>query len=137
MSKTFCRVSYSVYCCLIERKIYTYPEHTPYTMCVLERLQDSLRRRDVCVSQSDRWGDPRAKLLHGAKWEALRVPVCQTLGRHPTAAAELRRLEGQLDTAYRRTATNFPANAAVSIAQQGGRDTLTVTGRINRKNRST
>lgn len=99
-----------------------------YTLCALERLQDGLRRRDVFVPQSDRWGDPRAKLLHGAEWEALRAPVCQTLGRQKNASDELRQLEGQLDEAYRRTAANFPTNAAVSITPQNGRDTLTVTG---------
>ncbi len=34
-----------------------------YTLCVLERLQDSLRRRDIYVTPSERWNDPRAKLL--------------------------------------------------------------------------
>ena len=31
-----------------------------YTLCLLDKLQDSLRRRDVYVEQSDRWSDPRA-----------------------------------------------------------------------------
>jgi hypothetical protein len=38
-----------------------------YTFCVLERLQDALQRRDVYVSPSERWQDPRAKLLHGRR----------------------------------------------------------------------
>lgn len=41
-----------------------------YTLCVLERLQDSLRRRDVFVRRRERWGDPRVKLLQGPQWEA-------------------------------------------------------------------
>ena len=36
-----------------------------YTLCVLEQLVDSLRRRDVFVEKSDRWCDPRSKLLSG------------------------------------------------------------------------
>ncbi len=35
-----------------------------YSLCFLERLQDSLRRRDVWVTKSDRWGNPRKAL----KW---------------------------------------------------------------------
>ncbi len=54
-----------------------------YSLCFLERLQDSLRRRDVWVTKSDRWGNPREKLLHGEAWQAQRVPVCRALG-HPT-----------------------------------------------------
>lgn len=34
-----------------------------YTLCFLDKLQDSLRRRDVFIENSDRWGDPRSKLL--------------------------------------------------------------------------
>ena len=62
-----------------------------YTLCVLQRLQDNLRRRDVFVNRSERWGDPRAKLLHGAAWEAARSQVCLSLGRQATAATELER----------------------------------------------
>lgn len=39
-----------------------------YSLCFLERLQDSLRRLDVWVTKSDRWGKPREKLLHGEAW---------------------------------------------------------------------
>ncbi|MCP4936022.1 MAG: hypothetical protein GY927_17915 [bacterium] len=37
-----------------------------YTLCFLDRLQDNVRRRDISVKDSERWGDPRHKLLHGA-----------------------------------------------------------------------
>ena len=46
-----------------------------YTLCVLERLQDRLRRRDIYVEASERWSDPRAKLLQGAAWEAKRPNI--------------------------------------------------------------
>jgi hypothetical protein len=51
-----------------------------YTFCALERLQDSLRRRDLFVPTSRRWGDPHAKLLQGSAWEKVRSRVCRTLG---------------------------------------------------------
>jgi TnpA family transposase len=98
-----------------------------YTLCVLHRLQDGLRRRDVFVDRSERWGDPRAKLLHGAAWEAARSQVCLSLGRQATAATELGTLRRQLDDAYRRTTDNLPANEAVRIEKVAGRDTLTLT----------
>ncbi len=47
-----------------------------YPFCALERLQDALRRRDVYVAPSERWANPRAKLLQGANWEAARPDVC-------------------------------------------------------------
>ena len=98
-----------------------------YTFCVLERLQDGLRRRDLFVPASRRWGDPHAKLLQGPAWEKVRSRVCRTLGRSPTAAAELESLGKQLDEAYRRTANNLPTNSAVTIERDGRRDVLKLT----------
>ena len=98
-----------------------------YTLCVLHRLQDGLRRRDVFVERSERWGDPRAKLLHGTEWEAARSQVCLSLGRQATAAVEMESLRRQLDDAYRRTSDNLPANAAVRIEVVAGRDSLILT----------
>ena len=99
-----------------------------YTLCTLERLQDNLRRRDVFVSRSERWGNPRIKLLQGEPWEAMRSQVCRALNRHESPEPELQALAQALDTAYQRTAENFSTNAAVCIEPVKGRDTLTLTG---------
>jgi hypothetical protein len=99
-----------------------------YTFCVLQRLRSALRRRDIFVHKSLRYSDPRAKLLQGAAWEAARSGVCRTLDLSLTFDAELVGLTAQLDGAYHQTAVNLPTNAAVSIEQQDGRDTLIVTG---------
>ncbi len=98
-----------------------------YTFCVLERLQDGLKRRDLFVPASRRWGDPYAKLLQGPTWEKVRSRVCRTLGRSPTPASELEGLGKQLDEAYRRAAKNLPTNSAVTIERVGRRDVLTLT----------
>lgn len=86
-----------------------------YTLCTLGRLQDGLRRRDLYVSPSERWGDPRAKLLQGPNWEAQRGPICRSLNLPVNAEQALSQLGAQLDAAYRRTLANLPANAAVRI----------------------
>jgi len=95
---------------------------------VLERLQESLRRRDIFVARRDRWGDPRVKLLQGPQWETMRPQVCRALGHSESPEPALHSLAQQLDVAYQRTVTNLPTNAAVRIEQVKGRDTLTVTG---------
>ena len=110
------------------------PRHEPgvdrhaYTLCALERLQESLRRRDVFVTKSTRWGDPRVKLLQGPQWTAVRPQICRALGRSESPEPELAALAQQLETDYQRVAANFPTNSAVRIEQVDGRDTLTVTG---------
>jgi TnpA family transposase len=99
-----------------------------YTLCTMERLRDSLRRRDVFVARSERWGDRRLKLLHGSQCEAMRPQVCRALGRSELPEPELHALAQQLDTAYQSTAADFATNAAVRVEQVNGRDTLTLTG---------
>jgi TnpA family transposase len=100
---------------------------TAYTLCALERLQDSLRRRDVFVATSERWGDPRAKVLQGHEWETKRLSVCRSLG-HPLSADEaIKNLTTQLDTAYRQTIANLPKNEAVGIEMKNGKSMLSLS----------
>jgi len=108
------------------------PEHTidrpAYTLCTLEQLRENLRRRDLFVTPSARWGDPRAKLLAGATWVTVRPQVLRTLGRTADPQAELAALGTQLDDAYRQVAARLPANAAVRIERVGRRDQPVLTG---------
>ncbi len=98
-----------------------------YTLCFLDKLQDSLRRRDVYIENSDRWGDPRSKLLHGADWQANRIQVCRSLG-HPVKPDDaISRLTSQLDATYKQVVANFNDNDAVRLDHSGKRTTLTIT----------
>ena len=98
-----------------------------YTLCFLDKLQDALRRRDVYVENSDRWGDPRMKLLQGAEWQANRVQVCRALG-HPINPQEaITDLVSQLDITYKRVAANFNDNETVNLDLSGKHPSLTIT----------
>ena len=98
-----------------------------YTLCVLDKLQDALRRRDVYVENSDRWGDPRAKLLRGADWQANRIQVCRSLG-HPAQPHEaIASLTQQLDATYQQVAANFADNSAVEVDRSGKSPSLTIS----------
>lgn len=98
-----------------------------YTLCVLEQLQDNLRRRDIFVPGSDRWSDTRRKLLRGVAWQRQRQQVCRSLGQPTTATAALATLAEQLDTAYRQTAANFDSNADVRIDHDRGKPRLVIS----------
>ncbi len=98
-----------------------------YTLCAMDRLQDSLRRRDLYVNTSERWGDPRAKLLHGAQWQAERKRICRSLKLPLEAEEAVPRLHAQLDAAYRRTLDNLPDNEAVSIDRDNRERPLTLS----------
>lgn len=98
-----------------------------YTLCLMDRLQDALRRRDIYVEDSDRWGDHRSKLLQGAEWEANKVQIYRSLG-HPINVDEaLAGLSKQLDTAYRQTIQHFDQNTAVRVEYTNGKPSLTIT----------
>lgn len=98
-----------------------------YTFCVLERLQDCLRRRDIFVAPSSRWSDPRAKLLKDEAWTSAKPQVCRTLNLEPTPDDEIAFLKKELHDAYLRVAANFPTNPDVRIEQEDGKDVLVLT----------
>lgn len=98
-----------------------------YTLCVLERLQNDLRRRDIFVAESDRWSDPRSKLLAGERWLAVKAQVCRAVGRKETPEDELSILAQELNESYCRVAANLPSNKDIRIDRKNGKDTLTIT----------
>ncbi|KLG51340.1 Tn3 family transposase, partial [Escherichia coli] len=98
-----------------------------YSLCLLERLQDALRRRDIWLENSDRWGDPHQKLLQGEEWQAQRVPVCRALG-HPTNGSKASvQLAARLDETWKTVASRFDRNTAVDICNEGKHPSLTIS----------
>lgn len=95
--------------------------HSPaYTLCVVERLHQALRRRDVFVRRSERYGDPRAELLRGEAWEQVRDSVARALERSTDPQVELARWQQQLAVAYTEVSTNLPRNSALRVLQEDG-----------------
>ncbi len=84
-----------------------------YTFCVLDELHIALRRRDVFVSPSWRYADPRVGLLDGGEWEATRPIICRTLGLSATPEPMLKAMAAELDRTYRAVVERLPANPAV------------------------
>ena len=95
-----------------------------YTFCVLQQLMMGLSHREIFVSPSVRWGNPRAKLLQGEAWESMRAQVCRTLNLQVTPEPEISQLKQQLNVAYQRTAQNWVENPAVRFEIERGKDTL-------------
>ena len=44
-------------------------DRNAYVFCVLELFHTGLRHRDIFAAVSDRWSDPRARLLAGSRWD--------------------------------------------------------------------
>ncbi|MFI5809075.1 Tn3 family transposase [Streptomyces sp. NPDC051561] len=101
-----------------------------YVVCVLEQLFGALRRRDVFASPSHRWSDPRARLLAGKGWDAVREDVLAGLSLDEDAERHLRELVDVLDATWKQMAERLEEagpDAKISIeVQAGGRAKLNV-----------
>jgi len=100
---------------------------TAYAFCALDKLRGALRRRDVFVSPSWRYADPRAGLLAGAEWEAARPIVCRSLSLTAQPEAMLATLTCELDETYRRVAARLPENDAVRFETVGDKTELVLS----------
>jgi TnpA family transposase len=98
-----------------------------YTLCFIDKLRDAFRRRDVYVKASDRWGDPRAKLIQGTEWEVNRIHVCRSIGHPSNACDAIVKLVQQLDAKYRKVAENFVENKNINIDYSGKYPSLTIS----------
>jgi len=98
-----------------------------YTCCVLDRLRAGLRRRDIYLSGSLRWGDPRAELLPPETWEEQRIEACAALALDVDPSDVISRLSDTLDTTWKRVAANFDTNDDFRIEERDGTDRIVVT----------
>jgi TnpA family transposase len=98
-----------------------------YVFCVLDELRRALRRRDVFVTPSWRYADPRAGLLTGAEWETTKPIMCRTLGLLSDPQPVLAALTEELDQTYRAVADRLPGNPAVRFEMVGKKNELILT----------
>lgn len=90
-----------------------------YALGALEALHEAMKAREVFVEPSERWSDPRAKLLSGDAWDAARSSVLRTPELPSEPDHYLWEVEEQVDEAYSRAAEGLPENAAVSVSSEG------------------
>ena len=98
-----------------------------YTFCVLDELRKALRRRDVFISPSWRYADPRAGLISGQEWETTRPIVCRSLELSADPAPTLAALSAELDQTYRAVAARLPNNADVRFEVVDGKKELVLS----------
>ncbi|GAA4233059.1 hypothetical protein GCM10023075_48480 [Streptosporangium album] len=120
-----------------KRAVYSKPElpegavdRDAYAVCVLEQLFRALNRRDVFASPSNRWADPRARLLDGKRWEAVAEDVLHGLSLDEPVEEHLAGRVQALDAAWQLMAERLEEagqDAKLSFAvQPNGRLQLNV-----------
>ncbi len=98
-----------------------------FEFCALDRLRVAIARRDVFITPSWRYADPRAGLLSGPEWETARPIICRSLGLSAQPEAKLQALTQELDETYRAVAARLPENKAVRFENVDGRPELVLT----------
>ncbi|RFA17621.1 DDE transposase [Subtercola boreus] len=99
------------------------PEETvdrnAYVFCVLEQFHTALKHRDIFAATSDRWSDPRARLLSGPSWENAKGPALSALLLPEQPDSLLAELALTLDTAWRTAADGMTAGGNITIDTDG------------------
>ena len=98
-----------------------------YIFWVLEQMHEALRRHDIYVSGSERYGDPRAQLLKGIAWTNVRPQILRTLDWSLNAEESLAPLTSELNATYCRTISRWDQNPAVRIETFAGRERLVLS----------
>jgi TnpA family transposase len=113
-------------------KKYVWPEggfnQHAYIFCVLDVLREAISRRDVFVSPSWRYADPRLGLLEGEEWLAARPVICRSLGLTADAKSTLSFLIADLEATWQAVAARLPENTAVRLTKTSeGKTELSVS----------
>lgn len=86
-----------------------------YTFCVLEKFQNALKKRDVFVTPSILYTDPRIGLLEGEEWTAACPLICSSLGLTTLPQPIINKLATRLDDTYKKVVANLPNNPFLRI----------------------
>ncbi|XUK64336.1 DUF4158 domain-containing protein [Plantibacter sp. RU18] len=78
-----------------------------YVVCALEQLHKALRVRDVYATCSHRWADPRARLLAGPAWDAVRPEILNGLGLESPVHTHLAEMVSLLDATWKQASARL------------------------------
>ena len=98
-----------------------------YNFWAVKKITEGIKSHDIYVADSEKFGDPREKLLQGAAWDAIRPQVLRTLDWSAAADEALRVLSDELNTAYNNTAKRWNSNPAVRIETFAGQERLVLS----------
>ena len=91
------------------------PNRRTYALCAAHLLHEALKRREMFVPRSSKYGDPRAKLLQGEAWNAVKLDVQKALDLPDQPAPYVEQLGRDLDTRYRDVVGRLNENAFVRV----------------------
>jgi TnpA family transposase len=94
-------------------------DRAAYVFCVLEQFHQRLKRRDIFAAVSERWGDPRARLLDGDAWQQAKAPALNALQLPEEPRELLDAHAAALDEAWRTVAAGLSVDTAARLDDEG------------------
>lgn len=94
-------------------------DRNAYVFCVLELFHTGLKRRDIFARVSDRFADPRARLLADGAWDAVKGPVLSALLLPEDPEQLLETHAAELDEAWRLTVAGLDGNESLTVDADG------------------
>jgi TnpA family transposase len=94
-------------------------DRNAYVFCVLELFHTRLKRRDIFAAVSDRWSDPRAKLLTGRGWTIVKDAALSALQLPEAPTDLLADQAASLDAAWRAVAGGIVPDGQLSVDDDG------------------
>lgn len=98
-----------------------------YNFWVIKNLIEGIKNHDIYVANSEKYGDPREKLLQKDAWESLKPQILRTLNWSPSADEVLKELTCELNKSYINTANRWDDNPDVRIEKFAEKERLVLT----------
>jgi TnpA family transposase len=86
-----------------------------YTLCVLDNLQSNMRSKDLFVEDSEKWCDPRTKLIPENEWLSQKGTFCKLMELPIESVDVVTLLNNDLNLSYKTTLDNFNQNDNLEI----------------------
>lgn len=94
-------------------------DRNAYVFCVLEQFHTALKHRDIFAATSDRWSDPRARLLSGPAWENTKGSILGALLLPEQPDSLLAEHAATLDAAWRTVSDGLLAGGDITVDNDG------------------
>lgn len=98
-----------------------------YTVCTTKLLREKLIRRDIFVTNSESWNDPRLRLLRGKDWLKVKAPICRSLNLSEQPEPKLNELKTHLNRSYQEFIDGLPGNEDVRIEKVNDKPKLIIS----------
>ncbi|MBU3071380.1 Tn3 family transposase [Aestuariicella sp. G3-2] len=102
-------------------------DKSAYCVYLTKLFRDNLQRREIYVKPSERWGNPRLRLLRGHEWQQLKPSICRALNLSEDPAPKVQELVDTVNQSYLDFLANLPENPSVRFETKNSKPHIILT----------